>query len=117
MAVSRAITPVFHRRKNRAHGVGRYRTRCAFLSALLSPPADELNVTEGVNAGVEGAADDGRGFVFDDDGGGGDHAAGQQVAALVDCPFDELAGLRVEDRARAPGLRRMELGSRWPVGA
>ena len=74
------------------------------LSALLGCVAAELDVTEGVDAGVEGAADDGRGLVFDDNGGTGNNGAGLEVAAVVDCDLDEFACFWVEDGANARRL-------------
>src|SRR6266446_905352 len=69
------------------------------LAGRSAAVSAELDIAEGVDAGIEEAADDGRGFVLDDDCGAGDDGAGQQVAALVDRHVDELAGLGVEDRA------------------
>src|SRR5580693_750734 len=74
------------------------------VSARLGSPADEFNVTEGVDAGLEGAADDGRGLVFGDDGGTGDEGAGLEIAAVMDCDLNEFAGLGIEDGADARGL-------------
>jgi hypothetical protein len=74
------------------------------VSALLRSPADEFNVTESVDAGVEGAADDGRGLVFSDNGGTGNEGAGIEVAALMNCDLDEFAGLGIENGADARGL-------------
>ena len=87
-----------------AKGSADFERGCALLSALLRSPADEFNVTEGVDAGVEGAADDGRGLVFSDNGGTGNKGAGIEVAALMDCDLDEFAGLGIENGADARGL-------------
>src|SRR6516225_3372592 len=75
-----------------------------------APSSAEFDVAEGVYARVKEPADDGGGLVFGDDSGTRDHRTGQEIAALVDSDVDELAGVRVEDRASARGLRRMRLG-------
>ena len=54
---------------------------------------------EDVDAGVKEPADDGRGFVFDDDGGAADQGARAQFAPLVDWHLDKFAGFGVEDSA------------------
>ena len=74
--------------------------------------AKEFNVAERVDASVEQAADDGRGFILDNNGGAGNVGAGQQIAALVDRYLDELTGFGIEDGAAARGLGRMGLGRR-----
>ena len=81
-------------------------------SSTVGSSANELDIAEGVDARVEQAADDSRGFVFDDDRGAWNEGAGLKVAAVVDRHFDELAGLRVEDGAAARRLRRVGLPSR-----
>src|SRR3984893_13073793 len=92
-------------------------TNTAIPSLLLSTyPTGELDIAECIDPRIEETADDGRGFVFDDDGRAGDEGPGQEVAALVDRHLNELAGFGVEDRARACGLRRVRLGSRLRRG-
>src|SRR6516225_3414596 len=74
--------------------------------------AGQLDVAEAVDVCLEEAADDGRGLVFDDDGRAGDRGARLELPASVDCDFDELAGLGIEDLARSHGLRSIGFDGR-----
>src|SRR5262249_57560384 len=82
--------------------------------------ADELNIAEGVDAGVEARADDRRRLVFRDHRRAADTRSRRKIAPPINVHLPKLAGLAVEDRpprawfwpARPLEGRTAELASR-----
>ncbi len=73
----------------------------------------QLDIPEPVDARVEGAADDGRGLILDDNGWTGKRGAGDKRGPLVDRNLNKGAALGVEDlalRSRSGGRRRRHVG-------
>src|SRR5262249_51394906 len=72
--------------------------------------ADELNIAEGVDAGVEARADDRRGLVFRDHRRAANTRSRRKIAPPINVHLPKLAGLAVEDR---PPRARFWLA--WPL--
>src|SRR5579863_2799131 len=87
-----------HRGSN--HGDARATDRA--IAEVGSPGTPrQLDVAEGVDPGVEEAADHGRGLVLDDDRWAGDDRTRRERGALVDRHLDEIRAVGVEHRAAA----------------